>query len=142
MLSAKVAMVPMHQRKHAASCAAGSNPQQTPDRRLAKVRREIRNYDEMIFLGDLPGRSIVFGNGRVFVAQIHLDDLLHMLGYSRESVFNLVALRPDSAVENVLFVIRQMRDTRKILSKLHRINDRKTQLSRRRGREQAKDDRV
>ena len=45
----------------------------------------------MIFLGDVAGLLVVFRNGRVLVAQIHLDDLLHVLIEVGQALLDLAA---------------------------------------------------
>ena len=62
----------------------------------------------MIFFRHAPGLRVVFSYGGVFVAEIHLDDFLHVLVEFREPFLELSRLRPDAAVDAALLVIREV----------------------------------
>ena len=94
-------VVPMDQSVNTASCATGRYPEQLAGCRFGKVNREIRDDEEMIFLGDVAGLLVVFGDIRVFIAEIHLDDFFHVLIELGEPFFELLRLRPDSPVDQI-----------------------------------------
>ena len=94
----------------------------------------------MVFLGDGAGVGIVFGDGRVFVAQIHLNDLLHVVIQFGEFLFDLLRLSPDAAVDVAGFVIGQVHDAGEILAKADGIKDGEADFARRHGGKEAVDD--
>ena len=94
----------------------------------------------MIFFRDAAGLRVVFRDGRVFVAQIHLDDFLHVLVQLREPFLELRRLRPDAAVDAALLVIGEVHERGKILAEADRIKNRETQFARRRGGKQPEND--
>ena len=93
-------------------------------RGLAEARREIRDDEEVIFLRHAAGLLVVFGDRRVLVAQIHLDDLLDVLAELGEPLLDLVALRPDAAVDEALLVIAKVHEAGEILPEADRVDDR------------------
>ena len=94
----------------------------------------------MILFGDGTRLGVVLGNRLVFVAQVHLDDFFHVLAQLRELFLHLVGLGPDAAVDVALFVIGQVHQAGEILAEPDRVKNGEAEFSRRRGREQAKDD--
>ena len=135
-----VAAVPMNQREHAAAGAAGGDVDETAAGGLAKVHRKIGDDEEMIFLRDAAGLGVVFRDGFVFVAEIHLDDLLHVLVQLRQLLLELGGLRPNAAVDLGLLVIGQVHEAGEILAQPDRIKNGEAQLARRMGRKQPEND--
>ena len=95
--------------------AAGGDAQQALGGGLAEVRREIRDDQEVILLRDLARLLVVLGDRRVLVAQIHLDDLLHVLVQVGQPLLDLARLRPDAAVDELLLVVGQVHDAGEVL---------------------------
>ena len=110
------ALVPMDEREDAAPRAAGGDVAQPLRRGVGEIHRERRDDQEMIFLRHAAGLRVVFRDGGVFVAQIHLDDFLHVLVQFGELFLELRRLRPDAAVEAALLVIGQVRQRGEILA--------------------------
>jgi hypothetical protein len=125
---------------HATTRAAGGDALQALHRHFAEVRRKIRDDEELIFLREATGLGVVFGERRVFVAQIHLRDLLDVFVEVGEALLDLRLLRPDAAVDEALLKIREMHDAGKVLAEADRIKDRERQSSGRRAGEQAQDE--
>ncbi len=94
----------------------------------------------MIFLRDTAGLGVVFRDGCIFVAQIHLDDFFHVLVQLREPFLELRRLCPDAAVDAAFLVIGEVHERGKILAQTDRIKNREAQLARRRRGQQAKND--
>jgi len=65
------------------------------------VNREVRDYDEMVFLGNISGHLVVLSDIRIFIPEIHLDDFFHVLIQFPESLLQLLRLRPDSPVDEI-----------------------------------------
>ena len=63
VLRQRLALVPMDERVNPATRAARGDAQQPLGGGLAEVHRKIRDDQEMIFLRDVPGLLVVFGNG-------------------------------------------------------------------------------
>ena len=131
-----VALVPLDEREHAATRAVRGDVAQALRRRLTEIHRERGDDDEMIFLRDGAGLGVVFRDGGIFVAQIHLDDFLHVLVQFRELLLELRRLRPDAAVDGARLVIGQMHERREVLSQPDRVENGELQPARRRGGEQ------
>ena len=91
----------------------------------------------MIFFREPPGLRVVFGERGVFVAQIHLRDLLDMLVEVGEALLELWLLCPDAAVDEAFFEIGQVHDTGEVLAEADWIEDGERQAARRRAGEQA-----
>ena len=120
----------MDQRVDAAPGAAGGDAQQAPGGGLAEVHREIGDDQEVVLLRDVARLLVVFGDGGVLVAQIHLDDLLHVLVQVRQPLLDLPGLRPDAAVDELLLVIRQVHDAGEVLAEADGIHDGEVQPAR------------
>lgn len=120
--------------------SAGGDAEEALGGEVAEGRGEIGHDDEVIFLGDVAGLLVVFGDGRVFIAEIHLDDFLHVLVQVGEALFDLRGLRPDAAVDQMFRVVGQVHDAGETLAQADRVDDRETDLSGRRGGEQAQHD--
>src|ERR1039458_6359698 len=129
-------LIPMNECINAATRAVRGDVAQPPRGGLAKIHRERRDDEEVIFFRDAAGLRVVFRDGRVFVAQIHLDDFLHVIVQLRELLLELRRLRPDAAVEAAFVVVRQVRQRGKILSEADGIKNREAQFPRRRGGQQ------
>ena len=91
----------------------------------------------MIFLREPPGLRVVFRERLVFVAQIHLRDLLDVLVEIGEALFELRLLRPDAAIDEPLLEIREVHDAGEVLAEANRIKNREGEPARRRAGEQA-----
>src|SRR6185436_14067284 len=68
-----LAAVPMNERINAAARATRGDAQEPLGRGIAETSREVRDDEKVVFFGDIPRLLIVFGDGGVFIAQIHLD---------------------------------------------------------------------
>ena len=66
-------------------------------------------------------RTIVFGDRGVFIAQVHLDDFLHVLIQFGQLLLEVARLRPDAAVDAAFLVIGEVHEGRKILSEPDRV---------------------
>src|SRR5204862_2811902 len=82
----RLAPIPMEQQIHTATRTAGDNTHQPLSGGLREVGWEIRHDQEMVFLGNYSGLFIVLRYGLIFVAQVHLDDLLHVLVEVRQAL--------------------------------------------------------
>ena len=133
-------LVPLNERVNAAARPARGDVAEPARGGVAEVHRERGDDEEMIFLRDGAGLGVVFGDGGIFVAEIHLDDFLHVLVQLRELLLELRRLRPDAAVDRTLLVIREVHQRGKVLAESDRIENGKAQFSRRRGGEQPEDD--
>ena len=123
--------IPMDQGEHAASRPACRDALQALDGRLAKVRGKVRDDEEMVFFRHAVGLRVVFGDGGVFVAQIHLDDFFDVLVEFRQTFLDLIVLGPDAPIDEGFLVIGQMHEPGKILAQADGINDGEGQFARR-----------
>ena len=90
--------VPMNQRVNAAPGTAGRDAHQSLGRHIAEIGGKIRNHEKMVFFSNHTSLLVVFRDRLVFVAQIHLDDFLHVLIEFSQFLLDLAALGPDPAV--------------------------------------------
>src|SRR5262249_43475979 len=86
------ALVPVNKQVNTAPRAASRNAHQALAGGVAEPGWEIRNDQEVIFFRDDTGLLVVFGDSLVFVTQVHLNDLLHVLIQVSQSLINLAAL--------------------------------------------------
>ena len=136
----RLALVPVNECEDAAARTARGDALEALRRGFAEACGKIRYDEKVILFRYAPSLLVVLSDRFVFVAQIHLDDLLDVLAQFRESLFDLIALCPDAAVNETLLIVRKMHQSCKALSKSDRINDGETQFARRSRREQAEDD--
>lgn len=125
----------MNERKNPAARTARSDALQALRGGVAEMRRKIRDDKKVIFFRNTSGFFVVFGDRRIFVSQIHLDHFFDMLAKLREPFLDLIALRPDAAIDDAFLIIGKVHQPRKILSKPDRINNREADFSGRRFRE-------
>src|SRR5690606_22702942 len=93
----RIAAGPVHvdHQEDPTARAARREAAQALHRRFAEIRGEPRDENELAFLRDLPGLTVVFRDRLKLVAAIHLYDFLHMFVHLREAFLDLLALRPD-----------------------------------------------
>jgi len=115
--------VPMNQRINAAARPAGRDAQQAFGGGFREVRREVGHDEEIILFRNDPRLLVVFGDGGIFIAQVHLDDLLHVLIEVGQFLLDLARLGPDAAVDELRFVVGQVHDAGEVLPQPHRVND-------------------
>ena len=133
-------LVPVDQREDAAAWAADGDALQACSSRVTEARGEVGDDEEVILLRHAASLLVVFRDRRILVAQIHLDDLFNVLVHLREPLFDLVALRPDAAVDEAFLIIGDVHEAGEVLTKPDRINDGERDLAGRRGGQQAEDD--
>ena len=129
ILRQRLAVVPMNQAINPAPRATGGDTQQAFGGRIAEVHGKISHDQEMIFLGDHAGLFVVFGNGLIFIAQIHLDDFFHVLVQVPEPLLDLAGLGPNPAIDELLLIIGQVHHAGETLSQPNRVDDREIQPS-------------
>ena len=120
----------MNEHIHPAARPAGGDAQQPLGGGLREVRREIRHDQEVILLRNHARLLVVFRDGGILVAQIHLDDLLHVLVQVGQLLLDLARLRPDAAVDDLLLVVGQVHDAGEVLPQAHGVKDGEVQPAR------------
>src|SRR5690349_684057 len=96
----------------------------------------------MILLANSTGPGVILGKGRILVAQVHLNNFLHVRVQLAQLLLDLAGLGPDSAVDRAVVVIRQVHQAGETLAEPDRIDNGETQLSRRRKGKQLEKDAV
>ena len=132
----------MHEREHAAARSASEDAFQPRHCALAESRRQSGDDEEVILLRHAAGLFVVFGDRCVFVAQVHLDDLLDMLVELLKAFFDVIALRPDAAIDQSGLVIGEMHQTGKVLAKADGVDNGEVRLAGRCGLQDAEDEAV
>ena len=126
----------MDESEHAATRPAGGDAQEAADGQITEVDREIGDDQEVIRLGDAARLFVVICDGRVFIPEIELGNLFDMLVQLSEALLDLIGLRPDAAIDEAVFVIREVHEAGEALSEVERIEDREHHPAGRRAREQ------
>ena len=106
----------MDQRVNAAARAVGGDALQPAQGGLAEVDRKIRHDQEMKLLRDLARLFVELRDAGVVIAQVHLDDLLHVRAEFGEFLLDLGGLGPDAVIDQLLFVVGEVHDAREILA--------------------------
>src|SRR5205814_7042938 len=75
----RLSQVPMNESEHTATRPAGGDAKEAADGQITEVDRKIGDDEKMVSLGDAARLFVVICNGRVFVAEIELGNLLDML---------------------------------------------------------------
>ena len=107
----------------AAAGAAGGDGKQAFGGGVAEGGGKSGDHQEPVFFGDRAGLFVVFGDGRVLVAQIHLDDLFDVLVEFGEAFLDLGALGPDPVMDQGFLVIREVHQPGEILAEPDRIDE-------------------
>ena len=105
---------------------------------LGQVRGEIRHHQEVVGLGDLAGGGVVLVDGFVFVAEIGLDDILHVFGEIVELLLDVAGLGPDLLDHRQFVMVREVHEAREALPQSHGIDHREPRLSGGQRHQQAK----
>ena len=64
---------------------------------LVEISWKIRNYQESIRLGKLPGLKIIFFDGLEFVSEVFLDNFFHVFSQVFELLLNMSRAGPDTS---------------------------------------------
>ena len=128
--------VPVDQGVYAAAGATGEDAGQAAGRRVTEVGGKVTHHHEAVGLGDLARVPVVLRDRLVFIAQVLLDDVLHVLGKIGETLLDVPCLRPDLAADQLIVVVGQVHEARKVLTEPDGIQDREADLSRRDGNQQ------
>ena len=102
--------------------------------RLAEVGREVGDDQDAERLGHLAGLGVVFLDRLELVAQVLLDDVLHVLGQVGEPLLDLLRLGPDPAGDQHLVVVGQVHEGGEVLAQADGVDDREPHLARRAAR--------
>ena len=121
--------VEAHQRVDPATGAAGHDAQQPVPGRLRKIRGKIGHHEDAVRLGQLAGRFVVVLDRLVFVAEIDLDHVLHVLGQFPQAPLDVARLRPDPVGDELLVEIGQVHEGGEVLAQTHRIDDQEADLA-------------
>ena len=116
LLRGGISGVPVEEGKDAAAGAAGQNAVETFCGRLAAFGGEIGEDQKMILFRNHTGPCVVLGDRWVLVAQVHLDDFFDMRVEFGEAGIELIALRPDSPIDQAFLVVAQMHEAGKVLA--------------------------
>ena len=118
-------------RIDAAPCAAVDDADQTAQRGLVEIGREVGDDQDAERLGDLAGHRVVLFDRLELVAQVFLDHVLHVLGEIGQPLLDVLRLGPDAVGDQELVVIAQMHERGEVFTQADRIDDRVADLARR-----------
>ena len=122
---------------HAAPRAGIHDARKPLRRRLRQVGGEVAEDEHAQRLRDLAGLLVVVLDARELVAQVLLDDRLHVLGEIGQLLLDVAVVGPDALADQLLMLIGKVHEAREALAEPHGIDDREAHLARRHGREHA-----
>ena len=128
--------VDAQQHEHAAAGAAGHDALQPLRGRFREIGGKVGHHQHAVRLGHLAGKRVVLLDRLELLAQVDLDDVLHVLGQVGQTLLDVRRVGPDAAGDELLVVVGQVHEGREVLAQPHRIDDREADLARRHGREQ------
>ena len=130
------------QHEHPATGAAGDDALQPVRRLLGKVGGKISDDEHAVRLGHLAGKAVVFLDRRELVAEIDLEDVLHVVGQVGQPLLDVAAVRPNAAGDELVVVVGQVHEGGEVLAESDRIEDREADFARRHRRQHAEHDRL
>ena len=117
------------QRVDAAPRTAADDADQPPDRVVVEVGREVGDDEDAERLGDLAGHRVVFLDRLELVAQVLLDDVLHVLGQVGQPLLDVGRLGPDAAGDQELVVVGQVHEGGEVLAQADGVDDGEADLA-------------
>jgi len=134
------AEVPVEEEVDAAARSAGCQAEESFDGEVGEVDGKVGDDEEVIFFGEATCALVVFGEGGVVVAQVHLGDFFDVFVQFGEAIFDLGGLGPDAAVDEAVFVVGQVHEAGEVLSEADGVEDGEGDAAGGRGGEQAEDE--
>ncbi len=125
------------EREDAATGAAADDAGQAADRLFVEVGRKVSDHQEAVWLGQVAGLAVVGVDAVEFVAEVLLDDVLHVAGQLGEAGLDVFGFGPDASADQGLFVIDQVHEAGEVFAQADWVKDRKPHLAGRERREQA-----
>ena len=114
---------------HAAARPRRGDAGEPPGTRLGEVGRKVRDADELVGFRDLRV-GVVVADRRVLVAEILLNDDLHLLGDVAELLLDQRRFGPDAAGHQQLVVVGQVHEAGELLAEPEGVDDCEPGLSR------------
>ncbi len=109
---------------------------------FVEVPGEIGDHQEPVRLGQLAGLLVVLLDRLELVAEVLLDDVLHVLREVFQLLLDLDDLGPDAASDERLQIITGVHEPREALAQAHGIENREADLARRQRRKEPHDHRT
>ena len=104
------------QRVDATASAGAGDAREAADGFLGKIRRQIRDHQEPVRFGQLARLRVVVVDRLELVAQVLLDDRLHVLGQVRQPLVDVLGLRPDPPADERLVVVGQVHEDGEVVA--------------------------
>ena len=130
------------QRENAATRTAGHDALQPMGRHFGEIGGKIGHHQHAVRLRHLPGKTVVLLDRLELVAQIDLDDVLHVVGQVGQPLLDVAGVGPDAAGHQLLVVIGQVHEGGEVFAQPDRIEDREADFARRHRRQHAQHDRL
>ena len=108
---------------HAATGAALQNACEALGGLVGNIHREVRHHQEAIGLSNLAGLFVVCLNRWVLVAQVLLNDRLHVLSEVRKSLLNVTHISPDSISDQQFHLVCQVHEPGETLAEPHWVHE-------------------
>ena len=123
--------VDAHQHEDAALHSPFGDADQPTERHVGEVGREVRHDHDPVRFRDFARVAVVVVEGRVFIAQIGLQHVLHVLGHIGQTLLDVRRLGPDPAGHQLFVDVGQVHERGEVGTEADGIEDREPDLSRR-----------
>ena len=102
--------------EHAAAGAAGHDALDALHGRLGEIGRKVGHHQHAIRLGHLAGKGVVLLDRVELLAEVHLDDVLHVLGQIGQALLDVDGVGPDAAGHQLLVEVGQVHEGREVVA--------------------------
>ena len=123
--------VDAHQHEDAALHTPFGDAHQPPERHVGEVDREVRHDHDPVRFRDFARVAVVVIERRVFIAQIRLQHVLHVLGDIGQTLLDVRRFGPDAAGHQLFVDVGQVHERGEVGAESDGIEDREPDLSRR-----------
>ena len=113
----------MHEREHPAARATGHDTLKALYGGLAEIGREVGDDEEVILLRHNPGLTVILGNVRELVPQIHLNYFFDVSAENSQTVVDLIPLGPDAVIDQAVFIIGKIHQAAEVLPEANGIDN-------------------
>jgi len=127
---------------YAAAGPAADDAAEPPGGLFVETGRKIGDDQEAVWLGEFAGLLVVCVDRFELVAEVLLDDVLHVVRQVGEPLLDVRAFRPDARVNQGLLVVGQVHEPGEVAAEADGIDDREAHTAGRQRGQQPGHDRL